>query len=149
MTQEQWAEALGVSVKTVSNWECDVQMPSNWHVARMVELTGNSYLAYLHLKQTSEVLDVLPDTESVPFAVAAIRLINKTLAFADRHRDRDLLAIAEDGKIDESERPLFDAIMLELRELISAVYALRYAGEDKKRAPDWCEQSGARLGHGA
>lgn len=121
-----------MSVKTVSNWECDILVPSNWHVSRMVELTGNSYLAYLHLKQTSEVLDVLPDTEAVPFSMAAIRLINKTLSFADRHRDRALLAIAEDGRIDETERPLFDSIMLELRELISAVYALRYAGEDKK-----------------
>lgn len=32
MTQEQWAEALYVSVETVKAWEGDRRIPSNYHV---------------------------------------------------------------------------------------------------------------------
>ncbi len=55
---------------------------------------------------------------------AAIRIINQVRRFADRHRERALLDIAEDGVIDQEERPLFDEILDELREMVAAIMEL-------------------------
>lgn len=55
--------------------------------------------------------------------------MNRWLAFANRHRCDQLLAIAEDGVIDEAERPQFNEIMTELSELVRATLALMYTEE--------------------
>lgn len=61
--------------------------------------------------------------------LATIKLVNRIIAFANRHRNDQLLAIAEDGVIDEEERPQFLAIAAELDEIIRAALALRYTEE--------------------
>lgn len=48
----------------------------------------------------------------------AIRLVDRVRVFADKHRDQQLLPIAEDGMITAQERPLFDEIMQDLDDLI-------------------------------
>ena len=48
-----------------------------------------------------------------------------------------LLRIAEDGIIDNTERPEFDDIVEELRETMAAIYQVIYSGDDaKKERPD-------------
>ena len=44
-----------------------------------------------------------------------------------------LLRIAEDGVIDEAERPEFDDIVLELRDTMAAIYQVIYSGAKKER----------------
>nr|DAT30945.1 MAG TPA: putative transcriptional regulator [Caudoviricetes sp.] len=127
MTQEQWAECLHVSVDTVKGWERNLRIPSNYHVCLMIDLCGEPWYAYKHLLQTSDCLRVLPDTPRQPLPVAVIRLVNRIIGFADRNRDKQLLQIAEDGVIDEKERPTYDEIVRELNEIIGAAYSLRYA----------------------
>ena len=56
-----------------------------------------------------------------------IRLVNRIIGFADKNRDKQLLQIAEDGVIDEKERPTYDEIVRELNDIIGAAYTLRYA----------------------
>ena len=56
-----------------------------------------------------------------------IRLVNRIIRFADQNRDRQLLQIAEDGLIDEKERPIYDEIVRELNDIVGAAYTLRYA----------------------
>lgn len=128
MSQEQWAEAMHVSVDTVKGWERNLRVPDNWYVCRMVDLCGEAWFAYKHLLQTSDCLGVLPDTRRQPFELAVIRLVNRIIGFADRNRDKQLLQIAEDGVIDEKERPIYDEIVRDLIDIISAAYSLRYAG---------------------
>lgn len=128
MSQEQWSEALHVSVDTVKGWERNLRIPSNYHVCLMVDLCGEPWFAYKHLLQTSDCLGVLPDTQRQPFELAVIRLVNRIIGFADRNRDKQLLQIAEDGVIDEKERTTYDEIVRELNDIIGAAYSLRYAG---------------------
>lgn len=137
MTQEEWAEALYVSVDTVKAWETNLRVPSNANVARMVERCGNTFWAYKHLTQTADALGVLEPMNQTGLQTAAIRVVNCVLDFADRNRDRQLLRIAEDGVISEDERPTYDAIVAEIREILAAGYALRYCVEgQKKSSPD-------------
>lgn len=112
----------------------------------MAELYGTPWLALEHLKQAGGTLGVLPEVTVQSLPTAAITLINRVLDFADRHRDRQLLRIAEDGIIDETERPDFDAICRDLDGIVGAALQVKYTSdtppETKKTAPWLAPQSG-------
>ena len=128
LTQEAWAEALGISVESVKRYELGLVRPQDDIVLRMILESNYEALAYQHIAMSTQALHVLPDTPvDLPLSQATIRIINRLAAFFDQHRDRQLMQIAEDGRIDDEERPLFDAIMSELQELAATYYAIRYA----------------------
>ena len=128
LTQEQAAEQLFISVESIKAYEQGQRIPPNPIVAKMAEIYDAGWLAMLHLQYTEGGLGVLPERVSVQtLPTAAIMLINRVLDFAERNRDRQLLRIAEDGQIDEKERPLFEEILEDLTELICAAYQVRYA----------------------
>ena len=135
LTQEQAAERLEVSETTVKAWEQGARVPDNETVARMAELYGTPWLALEHLKQAGGALGVLPEVTVQSLPTAAITLINRVLDFAERHRDRQLLRIAEDGVIDEKERPDFDAIVQDLDGIVGAALQVKYTSDapDKKK----------------
>jgi transcriptional regulator with XRE-family HTH domain len=134
-TQEQVAEALKTSEATVKAWEQGARVPSDETVAAMATLYGTPWLELEHLRATSEPLGVLPEMQLQSLPTAVIHLINLILDFSDHHRDRALMQIAEDGVIDEDERPEFDSIAADLSEIIAAAYQVLYAPPDKKRTP--------------
>lgn len=126
MTQEQAAEALYVSDKTVKAWELGQRVPDNETVSRMAAVYGTPWLALEHALETAEPLGVLPEgitLQGLPTAVLA--LINKATALADGYRR--LMQIAEDGMIDESERPDFAEISNDIRDVIAAGFQVLYA----------------------
>ena len=135
LTQEQAAERLDVSETTVKAWEQGARVPDNETVARMAELYGTPWLALEHLKQAGGALGVLPEVTVQSLPTAAITLINRVLDFAERHRDRQLLRIAEDGVIDEAERPDFDDICRDLDGIVGAALQVKYTSDapDKKK----------------
>ena len=135
LTQEQAAERLDVSETTVKAWEQGTRVPDNETVARMAELYGTPWLALEHLKQAGGALGVIPEVTVQSLPTAAITLINRVLDFAERHRDRQLLRIAEDGIIDEKERPDFDAIVQDLDGIVGAALQVKYTSDapDKKK----------------
>ena len=135
LTQEQAAERMEVSETTVKAWEQGARVPDNETVARMAELYGTPWLALEHLKQAGGALGVLPEVTVQSLPTASITLINRVLDFAERHRDRQLLRIAEDGVIDEKERPDFDAIVQDLDGIVGAALQVKYTSDapDKKK----------------
>ena len=139
LTQEQAAERLEVSETTVKAWEQGTRVPDNETVARMAELYGTPWLALEHLKQAGSTLGVIPEVTVQSLPTAAITLINRVLDFAERHRDRQLLRIAEDGIIDEDERPDFDDICRDLDGIVGAALQVKYnsdAPDKKKERPE-------------
>ena len=66
--------------------------------------------------------------------MATISLTNRLRDAADRLAG--LLRIAEDGVIDDAERPEFDNIVQDLRETIAAAYQVIYADGAKKERPE-------------
>lgn len=131
-TQEAAAEALGISVESIKAYESYSRIPPSHVVDGMCIIYDAIYLAYQHNRITSGEVKVVPEVEVLSLERATIGLINKVLAFADKRRDRDLLTIAEDGKIDEAERPLFDEILVELDGIIKAAMEVKIseAGDD-------------------
>lgn len=132
LTQEQAAERLGLSAESLKQYELGKRVPSNAVVWQMVQIYDTSWLALEHLRDTSEALGVLPEVTVQNLPTAAIQLINRVLDFADRHRDRQLLRIAEDGVIDEAERPEFDDIVRDLDGIVGAALQVKFTPGIKK-----------------
>ena len=124
-TQEGAAEAIGISVESIKAYESYSRLPPAEIVDRMCIVYDALYLAYQHNRIASGEIKVVPEIQVLDLPRAAIQLINKVIAFADRHRDRELLQIAEDGVIDESERELFGEIVAELDDIIQAATNLK------------------------
>ena len=125
MTREQAAERLNCSVRALARYEAGEQRTPDDVAYRMAVLYDSQYLAVQHLRLVSQLAaDLLPTVAMRDLSVATIRIINRVRAFAERHREQDLLDIAEDGVISPAERPLFDEIMSELREMVQAIMEL-------------------------
>lgn len=129
LTQEAAAEKLGISVTSIRAYETGQRIPPVEVVDLMVIAYDSQLLGIQHLRASADMArNVLPDVEQVSLPHAVLQLLNRIYAFADNHRDRQLMAIAEDGRIDDGERVLFDQIVNEdLASIIEAAMAVRYA----------------------
>lgn len=128
LTQERWAEVLGISVESVRLYETGRGLPSDDVVTRMSEVAVMPVLGYWHLKEKSDVAnDILPEVSACELPQAVIKLICRIREFSEKHRVNDLLTIAEDGRIDESEKELFDQIVQELDGVVQAAMTLKFA----------------------
>lgn len=127
LTQERWAEAVGVSVDSVRNYEAGTQLPGDEVVRAMSEISGLSPLSYWHLCHKSELAaDVLPAVEAVPLPQAVCALVSRVEDFVLTSPDR-LLRMAADGRIDEMEQPDYARIMQDLDSIVQAALTLKYA----------------------
>lgn len=134
MSQERAAELLGLSVESLKQYEGGKTVPKDETVAKMVEVYRLPWLALEHA-QATDTLGVMPEVTPRPLPMASIALRNR-LHDATGRLDA-LLRIAEDGIIDDTERPEFDDIVSELRETMTAIYQVIYSGaETKKERPE-------------
>ena len=132
LTQERAAELLNISPESLKQYEGGRRIPPDETVAKMVEVYHLPWLALEHA-QATDTLGVMPEVTPRPLPMASIALRNR-LQDATGRLDA-LLRIAEDGVIDEAERPEFDSIVVELRETMAAIYQVIYSGAKKER-PD-------------
>ena len=133
-TQEHWAEAVGVSVESIRNYEAGTQIPGDEVVKAMCEISGLSQVSYWHLcRKSSLAAEILPEVETVPLPQAVCALLCSIREFVNKERDARLLDMAADGKIDALERPEFDDIVKELRRIVKAAMQLWYAERDGRK----------------
>nr|DAK92444.1 MAG TPA: helix-turn-helix domain protein [Caudoviricetes sp.] len=126
LTQERWAEQLGVTADTVRLYESGRNYPSDEVAARMAEVAGMPVLGYWHLKLKSSLAnDALPDVARVPLPQAVVDL----LAAMDtvQPQVKELLMIARDGIVDAGETELFEDILDDLEDVVTAALAVKYA----------------------
>ena len=134
LTQEQAAEAVDVSLESWKAYEYGLRVPPVAVVIRICEAMDAPWLALEHLRQIGGPLGVLPEQITVQaLPTAAITLINRVLDFAEHHRDRQLLRIAEDGVIDDTERPEFEDIVRDLDGIVGAALQVKYTSTKKDR----------------
>lgn len=133
LTQEQAAELLDLSVESIKAYETGGRTPPDETVLRMSEVYGSPGLRLEHAR-TTDALGVIPeDARPVPFPLAVMGLYNYLLQFAEKHRGRQLLQIAADGVIDESERPLYNEIVCEIEGIAAAVLSLIWSDGGMKK----------------
>ena len=127
LTQERWAELLGLSVDAVGQYERDVILPSDEVVLRMAEAAGQQIICYWHLLHKSRCAGkVLPEVEARPLSEAVLGLLHRLESFSAGGM-KELVRIGADGKVDKDEQESFADCMSELQSLIRAAYELHYA----------------------
>lgn len=133
LTQESFAEMIGVSVETVKQYEAGSFRPSDEVVTSMIEVSGVRVLGYWHLLNKSRVAsDFLPEVDRLPMPQAVIQLILRVQEFEQRHRSQDLMQIAQDGRIDDREREVYDQIVRELETIVQAAMQLKFAKNNEE-----------------
>lgn len=121
-TQEHAAELLSCSVRALARYESGEALVPDPVAYSMIQLNNSHFLGVEHLRQVSQVAaELLPPVEPCTLQTAALRLFNCVADFVDKHPDVRLLRIAEDGIIDETERPVLEDILTEL-ELLTRVF---------------------------
>lgn len=132
-TQEHAAELLSVSVRSLAEYEAGGRIPPNDVVERMVEIYNAQYLAYQHLKATNALAArIIPAIEERSLMELALRIYNRLRRFAKEGSVERLLDIAEDGKIDQTERVEFEAILEDLREIVKSGLELEVYCADRE-----------------
>ena len=127
LTQERWAEVLGISYDAVRQYESDTILPSDEVVLRMAEVSGQHIICYWHLIHKSRVAaKILPDLERRDLPEAVLSLLVQVTEFQDNGL-RSLTRIAADGKVSAEEREEYEADLAQLRDLIAAAFHIEYA----------------------
>lgn len=128
LTQEAAAEKLGISDSSIRAYETGQRIPPPEVVDLMVIAYDSQLLGIQHLRASADMArSIVPDIREVRLPEAIMELLDRVYGFVDAHRDRELLRIGKDGIIDDQERPIFDAIVAELGDLVEAAMAVRYA----------------------
>ena len=131
LTQERWAECLGLSVDAIQNYEQGRNFPTEETVLLMADISGSKILAYQYLSLKSriaeEILPPLIDGVTLPKAVLQLLQVfeefkNETLP--------DLVKMAADGRISPDETEDFLYCIEKLDDLTRRLYSVKYAKED-------------------
>ena len=120
-TQEAAAEMMNLSVESLRAYETGRRIPAGDVVLQMVICYNAQRLAVQHLQETNILFNsVVPPLEDRNMLEVAVRIYNRLRSFQEDNRLDRLLAIAEDGVIDDKERPEFEAIIADLRQIIQS-----------------------------
>lgn len=134
MSQEQWAEAVGVSVRSIGDYEAGVKIPSASTVVRMAEASQMPVLCYWHMRQALDYAGaMLPPVEQLSLTHSVVVLMRELRRLEDARVVDQLLDMAEDGMIDERERPGFDSVCSQLRDVIQAAALVTFADMEGER----------------
>ena len=140
LTQEAASDRLYISTESLRMYETGRRRASDQLMAMLAALYWQRALESRHLK-TSPAGQVLPEVSEQSLEQCAMRLFRLLRNFAREGRVETLLEIAEDGIIDGRERPIYNGIMDELREIIAASLSLSLTGAGQEKTP---HQSGDR-----
>ena len=108
-------------MESLRAYETDRRVPSGDVVLQMMICYHCHQLPTWHLQATSVLFNsVVPRLEERSLLATAVRIHVRLNNFQEDNRLNRLLAIAEDGVIDDQERPEFEAIIADLRQIIQS-----------------------------
>lgn len=132
LTQEVAAERLDISVESLGAYEQGRRRPPENTVLRMAQIYDYERLCYQHI-QSGVFAGVLPEIGCKSLEYATMRLVRLMGRFAKSGRYDQLMEINEDGIITAEEKPLHDAIMQELHEIVTAAWELDFASKGAEK----------------
>lgn len=136
LTQEQAAELLDMSVESIKAYETGVRVPPAPVVAGMSEAYGSPGLRLEHARATDELGIIPEDARPRSFPLAAMQFYNYLLDWAEKRRGQQLLKIAEDGVVDETELEAYEEIACELEGIAAAALSLKCCEGAKRERPE-------------
>lgn len=131
LTQERAAEMLGISVRSLADYEQGIRIPSNPVVDGMVTVYNSQVLGIQHLRASADLArSILPEVREMCLSEAVLTLVDAIYDFADDRLDRELIDIAKDGIISEDERERFDRVVNKIRHITAAAMVVSCAREN-------------------
>ncbi len=128
LTQERAAEMLGISVRSLADYEQGIRIPQNHVVDGMVTVYNSQLLGIQHLRESANMArSLLPDVQEMRLPEAVLTLIDAIYDFADDRVDRELIDIARDGVIADDEKERFSRIVEKIRTITSAAMVVSCA----------------------
>jgi len=126
LTQDNAAELLHISVRSLGAYENGETIPPDDVVCNMIEVYQARYLGYMHLKQSTEVgRRFLPDLDISDLAKSVLRLQKEVGDL--KHINSDMIEIACDGAVEESEKDRWKSITKEINEMAGAALAVSFS----------------------
>lgn len=125
LTQEEAAEIMEISTRSISNYETSKKIPSNEVVAKMVKAYDALWLAFMHVMQDQHLGNHFPTVDISDLAKAVLRFQKR---FADvKQKTPDMIEIACDGVVDKSEEETWNEVVDVIREFIGAGISVVYS----------------------
>ena len=127
LTQERWAENLGISTEAVRQYEAGVIMPGDDIVLQMAEISGQLILPYRHLVRKSRVAAaILPELDDeLGLSESVLSLLIQIDDFREDGLQK-LMRIAADGKGSQDEEPGYREAMDQLLRLVKLAMSMSY-----------------------
>lgn len=116
LKREPVAEELHIDVRTLDKYESFNGKAPDDIVKQMCLLYGNRFLAFQHLKQ-GPLGEFLPDLENSDFKGATLEMVLKSQDIDGVVLD--IVKIASDGKIDETEKQSWEQAKSKIMQVIS------------------------------
>lgn len=128
LTQERASEMLGISVRSLADYELGIRIPPNYVVDSMVTAYNSQLLGIQHLRESANMArSILPEVQEMRLPEAVLTLIDAIYDFADDRLDRELIDIARDGVITGDEKERFDRIVEKIRMITAAAMVVSCA----------------------
>lgn len=130
MTQEQAAEMLHVSVRSLADYEGGRTTPSGDTVCSMIEIYKTPWLAYEHLRQSSEVgKRYLPSVEFVNLSQSVLRL-QKEMGDVSA-MERKIVEVAYDNVVHPYQESVWEMAEKEVLEMVGAGLGVLFYQKEK------------------
>jgi len=127
LTQEQAAELLHISPRSLSDYESGKTIPADDVVCKMIEIYGTDWLAYEHLKQSTEIgKRYLPEIDFTDLARSVLRLQKEVRDL--EYVNNDMIDIACDGIVEGHETDKWQNVVKEISEMAGAALAVVFSG---------------------
>ena len=125
LTQEQAAERLHISVRTISDYERGKSLPPDDVVESMIDVYKSLRLGYVWLRCNRIGSKLLPDTPQRHLQASILYLDVGLKKAIKAHAD--IVDVGCDGVIDEQEAEQWADAMNKLQNLSSAIFAVQMA----------------------
>lgn len=123
LTQREAAEKMFISLRSIADYETNKTTPPDDVVCMMVEVYNTSWLAYEHLRTSTEVgRKHLPKIHHSDIAKSVLKFQKEVNDL--ENISSDMITIACDGIIETHERNRWDEVTKEIEEVAGAALSL-------------------------
>lgn len=128
LTQREASEKMFISLRSIADYETNKTTPPDDVVCMMVEIYNTTWLAYEHLRKSTMVgKKYLPKIKYSELAQSVL-MFQKEVNDLDSI-NADMISIACDGIIDETEVSTWNKVTKEIQEVAGAALAVVFTKE--------------------
>lgn len=126
LTQEQAAELLNISVRSLIDYEAGVTVPNGDIVCSMVKVYKARWLGYEHLRQSSDLGKLILPPIKIEDLAKAVLVLQKESSDVEAIKN-SMITIACDSKVENHEEQRWREVTKEVFEMAGAALSVVYS----------------------